>query len=177
MTKMKMRRNILIVALWIVLHSGCAVGPNYKRPTVPVPPAYRGVSAEQARKPDVASFGDEKWWDAFQDETLRDLIRTALKQNYDVQIAATPATPLSGSPAELALLRTMADAHVDQLTADALNDESSRWYASCRAIREAGSQLVERANEAGEPRPDVCRVCFSSSGPERQVSEKSSRSQ
>jgi hypothetical protein len=27
---------------------------------------YRGVSAEQTGKPDVASFGDEKWWDAFQ---------------------------------------------------------------------------------------------------------------
>jgi multidrug efflux system outer membrane protein len=39
-------------------------------------------------KSDVASFGDQKWWDAFQDEGLRDLIKTALKQNYDVRIAA-----------------------------------------------------------------------------------------
>jgi multidrug efflux system outer membrane protein len=39
-------------------------------------------------KSDVASFGDQKWWDAFQDEALRDLIKTALKQNYDVRIAA-----------------------------------------------------------------------------------------
>jgi multidrug efflux system outer membrane protein len=39
-------------------------------------------------KPDVASFGDEKWWDAFQDDTLRDLVRSALQQNYDVRIAA-----------------------------------------------------------------------------------------
>jgi multidrug efflux system outer membrane protein len=36
----------------------------------------------------VASFGEQKWWDAFQDEVLSDLIRTALKQNYDVRIAA-----------------------------------------------------------------------------------------
>ena len=34
------------------------------------------------------SFGDEKWWDAFQDDALRDLIRAALQQNYDVRIAA-----------------------------------------------------------------------------------------
>src|SRR5207237_4183710 len=34
------------------------------------------------------SFGDQKWWDAFQDETLQDLIQTALKQNYDLRIAA-----------------------------------------------------------------------------------------
>jgi hypothetical protein len=37
-----------------------------------------------------------------------------------VQIAEVPATPLSGSPAELGVLRTMADAHVDQLVTDAL---------------------------------------------------------
>ncbi|MGC2696189.1 MAG: efflux transporter outer membrane subunit [Candidatus Angelobacter sp.] len=71
-----------------MLCSGCAVGPNYKRPAVPVPPEYRGASAEQASKSAAASFGDQKWWDAFQDEALRDLIRTALKQNYDVRIAA-----------------------------------------------------------------------------------------
>ena len=34
------------------------------------------------------TFGDEKWWDAFQDDALRDLIRAALQQNYDVRIAA-----------------------------------------------------------------------------------------
>jgi len=35
------------------------------------------------------SIGDQKWWEVFQDPQLQDLIRTALKQNYDVQIAAT----------------------------------------------------------------------------------------
>ena len=40
-------------------------------------------------KPDVTSFGDEKWWDTFQDDVLRDLIRAALQQNYNVRIAAT----------------------------------------------------------------------------------------
>jgi len=39
-------------------------------------------------KSGAASFGDQKWWDAFQDEVLRDLIHTALQQNYDVRIAA-----------------------------------------------------------------------------------------
>jgi multidrug efflux system outer membrane protein len=46
------------------------------------------VSPEEAVKPDVASFGDEKWWEAFRDDALRDLIRSALQQNYDVRIAA-----------------------------------------------------------------------------------------
>jgi len=85
---MNPRKKIFVVGFLVMLCSGCAVGPNYKKPAVPVPPEYRGVSAEQTGKSEVASFGDQKWWDAFQDEALRDLIQTALKQNYDVRIAA-----------------------------------------------------------------------------------------
>jgi multidrug efflux system outer membrane protein len=46
------------------------------------------LPADQADSTDRASFGDQKWWEAFQDETLQLLIRTALKRNYDVRIAA-----------------------------------------------------------------------------------------
>lgn len=78
----------LATLLVVGLLSGCAAGPDYKRPSVPVPPEYRGLPQDQTGKSSAASFGDEKWWDAFQDDVLRDLIRTALKQNYDVRIAA-----------------------------------------------------------------------------------------
>jgi multidrug efflux system outer membrane protein len=83
------RKTVLRAVFVAALSSGCMVGPNYKKPAVPTPSVYRGLSAEQAVTPDVASFGDQKWWDAFQDDALRDLIRTALQQNYDVRIAAT----------------------------------------------------------------------------------------
>jgi outer membrane protein, multidrug efflux system len=94
-------------AVSIVLASlaGCAVGPNYKRPAVDVPVTYRGaeqeskssaaVPSEPAKPtqvsagPNVRSFGDEKWWEVFQDRELQSLVRTALKNNYDVRIAAT----------------------------------------------------------------------------------------
>src|SRR5438093_2815021 len=85
---MKARKEIFVVGFLAMLCSGCAVGPNYRKPAVPVPPQYRGVSPDQTGKPEAASFGDQKWWDAFQDEVLRDFIQTALKQNYDVRIAA-----------------------------------------------------------------------------------------
>ncbi len=85
---MNVRKEIFIVGLLLVLCSGCAVGPNYRKPSVPAPPEYRGVSPDQTGQPGAASFGDQKWWDAFQDEALSDLIRTALNQNYDVRIAA-----------------------------------------------------------------------------------------
>jgi multidrug efflux system outer membrane protein len=59
------------------------VGPNYHRPALSVPVTYRG-DTEQTQ----VGIGDEKWWQIFHDETLQKLIRTALKQNYNVQIAA-----------------------------------------------------------------------------------------
>jgi outer membrane protein, multidrug efflux system len=100
-TNMNRRISAWSLALLLVASAGCAVGPNYKRPTVKVPVTYRGASAEDvpqgsqqnvepsATQPGAASLGDEKWWDVFQDPELRDLIRTALKNNYDVRIAAT----------------------------------------------------------------------------------------
>jgi multidrug efflux system outer membrane protein len=73
----------------VALSSGCAVGPNYKRPAVSVPPTYRGLTPEEAAKRQPASIADQKWSDVFQDEQLGTLIRTALQQNYDVRIAAS----------------------------------------------------------------------------------------
>ena len=100
-----MKRTFILVCLaglWAAAGLGCTVGPNYKRPAVDVPGAYRGVAPdasdqstaqpEQAQpqpQPAAQSLGDEKWWDVFQDPTLQGLIRTALKNNYDVRIAAT----------------------------------------------------------------------------------------
>ena len=46
------------------------------------------VSSKRRHSPEQ-SFGDQKWWEVFQDPQLQELIRTALKQNYDVRIAAT----------------------------------------------------------------------------------------
>lgn len=85
---MDTRNTVLRMSVLVALSSGCVAGPNYKKPAVTTPAVYRGVSPEHAVKPDVASFGDQKWWDAFQDDALRDLIRSALQQNYDVRIAA-----------------------------------------------------------------------------------------
>jgi len=75
--------------LFAAVSSSCTVGPNYNKPLVVEPTVYRGAAAELSAKPDVASFGDQKWWDVFQDEALQTLIRAALEQNYDVRIAAT----------------------------------------------------------------------------------------
>ncbi len=65
------------------LLGGCAIGPNYSRPTVAEPPTFRGQATAEA-----ASLADAPWWDVFGDPILKDLIREALRNNYDVRIAA-----------------------------------------------------------------------------------------
>ncbi len=83
-----MKPPILLFSV-ALLASGCSVGPNYKRPTVAVPGLYRGTVSTEAKPTQLAAVGDQKWWDIFQDEQLRTLIRTAVVQNYDSRIAAS----------------------------------------------------------------------------------------
>ena len=62
---------------------GCAIGPDYTRPSVAEPPTFRGQATAEA-----ASLADAPWWDVFQDPALKALIQEALPSNYDVRIAA-----------------------------------------------------------------------------------------
>lgn len=73
----------------VVFLTACTVGPNYQRPKIDVPATYRTPAQPQQAPATTASLGDEKWWNVFQDTELQQLIRTAIKQNYDVQIAAS----------------------------------------------------------------------------------------
>jgi multidrug efflux system outer membrane protein len=67
----------------VLFFCGC-VGPNYRRPPVNVPEAFRGASTNS----EATSLADRAWWDVYQDETLKDLIRAALTNNFDLLIAA-----------------------------------------------------------------------------------------
>ena len=106
-TRMLMRIRsefcLAVLAGGTLLWAGaCSVGPDYKRPAVTVPTSYRGANASEAPTTEsgppsaslapstsaAASLGDEKWWEVFEDKELQGLIRTALKNNYDVRIAA-----------------------------------------------------------------------------------------
>ncbi len=84
-----MRRRLpacAVAFLLLVFLSACTVGPNYQRPKVNVPAAYRSATPDQTF---TASLGEQKWWTVFQDAVLENLIRSALQRNYDVRIAAT----------------------------------------------------------------------------------------
>jgi multidrug efflux system outer membrane protein len=82
--------KLTALLLIMLLSAGCAVGPNYKRASANIPGTYRGVTPQDAAAQlGPESLGDEKWWEVFQDKQLQELIHTALRQNYDVRIAAT----------------------------------------------------------------------------------------
>src|SRR5579862_778134 len=80
---------ILLAALVL---SGCAVGPNYHRPAVQAPTVFRDAEDSQQPETQSASVADLPWWQVFHDSQLQELIRTALKQNYDLQLAMERVT-------------------------------------------------------------------------------------
>jgi multidrug efflux system outer membrane protein len=64
------------------------VGPDYARPDLAPPAAIRGAGGGGGTAAAAASFGDAAWLDVFQDDVLRDLVRTALADNDDIHVAA-----------------------------------------------------------------------------------------
>lgn len=79
----------LLVAAFALL-AGCAIGPNYQRPHVALPPQYRGAPVETADtsgKP-ASSIAEVSPSDLFHDARLTALLKTALSQNNDLRIAA-----------------------------------------------------------------------------------------
>lgn len=76
--------SALALLCGLCLLSGCAVGPNYKRPTVDSPTAFRTESPATNRP-----YAELAWWEVYKDDTLQALIREALTNNYDLRIAMT----------------------------------------------------------------------------------------
>jgi len=85
-THLTPRRAAAAMMLLSSLTAGCTVGPTYKRPPVVAPDAFRGGAAGAGST--AASLADQRWADVFEDEPLRDLIRIALSENFDLRIAA-----------------------------------------------------------------------------------------
>jgi outer membrane protein, multidrug efflux system len=87
MLRTKRAASWTAAALTATLLAGCMVGPNYHRPVVQAPTAFRDLSENPQVQAQSASYADLPWWQVFQDPQLQELVRTALKQNYDLQLA------------------------------------------------------------------------------------------
>jgi multidrug efflux system outer membrane protein len=79
------------------------VGPNYHRPKVDTPANYRTLAPEAPAQPQASSYADLPWREVFHDSKLQELIRTALKQNYDLQLATER---INAARAELTITRS-----------------------------------------------------------------------
>lgn len=62
--------------------SACTLGPDYSRPELPLTDPF--VAGGQVSAESIANV---EWWTLFKDENLQGLIRTALEENRDLQIA------------------------------------------------------------------------------------------
>lgn len=94
--------------------------------------------------------------------TREALVETVLREGYDAQAAV--ARELLDSPDPVEALKAWFAGMGEQaaryrglpeLMVDVLDDESSPLYASCHAMRDQVSHLVERAKASGELRADV----------------------
>jgi multidrug efflux system outer membrane protein len=103
-TALSVRFASSLIALFAFgLLSACMVGPNYHRPPVQTPATYRDLSGNPQLQAQAASYADLPWWQVFKDPKLQELIRTALKQNYDLQLATER---IAAARAQLAITRS-----------------------------------------------------------------------
>jgi multidrug efflux system outer membrane protein len=95
--------SLMAALITATFFAGCRVGPNYRRPDVQPPPSFRDPSEIPQVQAQAASYADLPWWQVFQDPQLQELIRTALKNNYDLQIATER---INEARAQLAVTRS-----------------------------------------------------------------------
>jgi outer membrane protein, multidrug efflux system len=148
----KKSSRLLSAMLACGLLAGCKVGPNYHRPAVSTPPTYRDLAADSQLQAQTASYADLPWWQVFQDPKLQELIRAALKQNYDLQLATER---INASRARLAITRSSLFPQVSgnaNFSGGKENVEQSK-YNFLTLTADAAFQLdffgkLRRANEA-----------------------------
>ena len=70
--------QLLLLGTAVLFFAACAVGPKYKAPAVPAPPAYKEVGDWKTAQPSDQNLGGH-WWEIFQDPQLN-----ALEQQIDV---------------------------------------------------------------------------------------------
>lgn len=112
------RALVLLIAASLL--AGCAVGPDYLRPTLPMPERYLGEAAV-AQRHASANADLTAWWAGFADPQLSRFVLLALEQNLDLaQAVARVRQAQAGVGAATAAL----------LPAGAVSGQASRAYQS-----------------------------------------------
>jgi NodT family efflux transporter outer membrane factor (OMF) lipoprotein len=77
----------LVVAVSVLQFAGCAVGPKYKTPIAPAPPAYKELGNWKTAQPSDQKLGGN-WWEIFQDSQLNALEQQINVSNQNLKAAA-----------------------------------------------------------------------------------------
>lgn len=127
-----MSRTRIAALLFATLVAGCALGPDYERPALPVPQQYRGQT-----EPATRSLGDDDWRSVYAEPALQSLIEHALTENLDLRIAAARVEQASAQLGS-ARLRQLPDLGADGSVARAQASDYARASGQPR-IGESGS--------------------------------------
>ena len=73
------RLSLVLAVFFVIIAAGCAIGPDYKRPVMDVPQAFR-FDGEGSRE-----VADSEWWKQFNDPVLEKLVIEALANNKSCQ--------------------------------------------------------------------------------------------
>src|SRR4051812_23576843 len=97
-------KQLLVALLVGSLSAGCAVGPDYVRPEVPLPGQFQGQARLDQRT--ASTHADlASWWTGFGDPQLTRFVTLALEQNLDLaQASARMAQARAGLGAANAAL-------------------------------------------------------------------------
>ncbi len=81
--------SLILTALLV---SGCAIGPDYVRPDVPVPETFLHTDANKIAQQNI----NLQWWKSFNDASLTHYVNEALSANYDLQASQASVDALLG---------------------------------------------------------------------------------
>ncbi|HEX5393221.1 MAG TPA: efflux transporter outer membrane subunit [Rhodocyclaceae bacterium] len=97
-------KHTLATFIAISLTAGCAVGPDYVRPDLPIPEKFLGQAAVDQRQA-ITRADLVAWWKGFDDPKLTRFVTQALEQNLDLaQASARVAQARAGLGAANAAL-------------------------------------------------------------------------
>lgn len=87
--------NVLVFSTAASLFlAGCAIGPNYEKPSIEAPKQYTKADAIKADQ-NVTNI-DKRWWKSFGDEGLSKAVDKAIEVNYDIKIASAQVDAVLG---------------------------------------------------------------------------------
>jgi NodT family efflux transporter outer membrane factor (OMF) lipoprotein len=121
--------QFFLLGITVLSLAACAVGPKYKTPAVPAPPAYKEIGNWKTAQPSDQNLGGN-WWEIFQDSQLN-----TLEQQINVSNQNLKAAVAQYQQARAALRYARADYYPTVSTAPSATREKSSDNRPASAVR------------------------------------------